>query len=214
MSQQPPQPPQWQPTNPPVPEVRQSWFARHKVLSLVLGIVFVVVLVCCGAGALGMGGDDSSTSASTESAQAPKTSQSTPESEAATEETPAEEAAEEPQEAPAEDEPEAEPEMTTEQENAVRSAQDYLEFMPFSKQGLVDQLSSSAGDGYPKDVAQFAVEHIESDVDWNEQAVKAAESYLDLMAFSRSGLIEQLTSDAGDGYTKEQAEHAADQVGL
>lgn len=206
------QPPQWQPTNPPVPPVRQSWFARHKVLSLVLGIVLVVVLVCCGAGVLSMGGDDSSTSASTDSSQ---TSESTQETEAATEEAPAEEAAQETEEPPAEAEPEeAEPEMTTEQENAVRSAENYLEFMPFSKQGLIDQLSSPAGDGYPQDVAQFAVEHIASDVDWNAQAVKAAESYLDLMSFSRSGLIQQLTSDAGDGYTQEQAEYAADQVGL
>ncbi|WP_338749777.1 Ltp family lipoprotein [Janibacter alittae] len=210
------QPPQWQPTNPPVPQARQSWFARHKVLSVVLGIVLVVVLICCGAGVLSVGGDDSSTSAGTESSQ---TSEATQESDDATDETTAEEskeAAPETQETAEESKDAApeEPELSTEQQNAIRAAEDYLEFMPFSKQGLIDQLSSPAGDGYPRDVARFAVEHIESDVDWDEQAVKAAESYLDLMAFSRSGLIDQLTSDAGDGYTQEQAEHAADQVGL
>lgn len=222
MSQQPPQPPQWQPTNPPVPPVRQSWFARHKVLSVVLGITLLVVVVCCGAGIATMAGGDSSTGASTETSQSETTKEtedaqqteaaeeSPAEEEPAEEETPAEEPAEE--ETPIE-EP-AEPELTVEQENAIRSAENYLEFMPFSKQGLIDQLSSSAGDGYPQDVATFAVEHIEGDVDWNEQAVKAAESYLDLMSFSRSGLIEQRTSDAGDGYTREQAEYAADQVGL
>lgn len=215
MSQQPPQSPQWQPTNPPVPPVRQSWFARHKVLSVVLGITLLVVVICCGAGLATMAGGDSTTGTSSETSQATEGPEETTPEDAtvettATEKTepaPAEEATEDEADEPAE-------EMTTEQENAIRAAENYLELMPFSKQGLIEQLSSPAGDDYPEDVARFAVEHIESDVDWNEQAVKAAESYLDLMSFSRSGLIEQLTSDAGDGYTREQAEYAADQVGL
>lgn len=207
------QSPQWQPTNPPAPQVKQSWFARHKVLSVALGIVVVVVLVCCGAGVLSMGGEDSPTTTSSSTSDSPQAEQ-TEAAEEPTSEAPDADAttAEEVTEEPA---PETEePELTTEQENAIRSAENYLEFMPFSKQGLIEQLSSPAGDDYPRDVAQFAVESIESDVDWNEQATRAAESYMDLMGFSRSGLIDQLTSDAGDGYTREQAEYAADQVGL
>lgn len=208
-----PQQPQWQPTNPPVPAAQKGWFARHKVLSIVLGLSALLFVVCCGALAASMGGgSDSSTDSS-----AAKTSQSS-DKQTATEE-PTEESAETAEEsegaAPSSDKAE-EPtqEMTTEQENAVRAAENYLDFMPFSKKGLIEQLSSPAGDNYSRDVAEFAVAHIESDVDWNEQAVKAAQNYLDLMAFSRSGLIEQLTSDAGDGYTREQAEYAADEVGL
>ena len=206
-----PQQPQWQPTNPPVPPVKQSWFARHKVLSVVLGIVLVVVLICCGAGVLGLSGDDSDSTASSETSSqtstADESTEDADEADEADEEKPATE------EEPAEEEP-AEPEMSTEQANAVRSAENYLEFMPFSKQGLIDQLSSPAGDGYPQEVAVFAVEHIEDDVDWKEQAVKAAENYQELMGFSREGLIQQLTSEAGDQYTQEQAEYAADQIGL
>ena len=207
-----PQQPQWQPTNPPVPPVKQSWFARHKVLSVVLGIVLVVVLICCAAGVLGIGGDDSDSTASSETSSQTSTADESTEDSA--DETTGE-AEEEPatEEEPAEEEP-AEPEMSTEQANAVRSAENYLEFMPFSKQGLIDQLSSPAGDGYPQEVAVFAVEHIEDDVDWKEQAVKAAENYQELMGFSREGLIQQLTSEAGDQYTQEQAEYAADQIGL
>lgn len=207
-----PQQPQWQPTNPPVPPVKQSWFARHKVLSVVLGIVLVVVLICCAAGVLGIGGDDSDSTASSETSSQTSTADESTEDSA--DETTGE-AEEEPatEEEPAEEEP-AEPEMSTEQANAVRSAENYLEFMPFSKQGLIDQLSSPAGDGYPQEVAVFAVEHIEDDVDWKEQAVKAAENYQELMGFSRDGLIQQLTSEAGDQYTQEQAEYAADQIGL
>ena len=43
-----------------------------------------------------------------------------------------------------------------------------------------------------------------------EQAAKMAESYLDTMAFSRSGLIKQLKYE---GFTQEEAEYAVDQTG-
>lgn len=84
------QQPQWQPTNPPVPAVQKSWFARHKVLSVILGITFTIVLVCCGAGVLSMGGgsDDASSSSddsttddaadSTDSTTSKKTSKDAP----------------------------------------------------------------------------------------------------------------------------------------
>lgn len=112
----------------------------------------------------------------------------------------------------AEPAPEPEPKFTTQQENAIRAAQNYVDLMSFSKQGLIQQLSSPAGDGYPKADAEIAVEHI--DVDWYAEAVEAAESYMDLMPMSRSGLIQQLTSSAGDGFTRKQAVHAADTLGL
>lgn len=77
--------------------------------------------------------------------------------------------------------------------------------MAFSKKGLVQQL---AFEGYSTEAATSAVESLE--VDWNEQAVKSAESYLSFMSFSRSGLISQLQFE---GFTREQAEYAADAVG-
>jgi uncharacterized protein with von Willebrand factor type A (vWA) domain len=43
-----------------------------------------------------------------------------------------------------------------------------------------------------------------------EQAIQAAESYLDLGGFSRAGLIGQLTSDAGEGFKKKDAVFAVD----
>ena len=42
----------------------------------------------------------------------------------------------------------------------------------------------------------------------------AAQGYMKLGGFSRSSLIEQLTSSSGDGFTEAQAEYAADKVGL
>jgi predicted 3-demethylubiquinone-9 3-methyltransferase (glyoxalase superfamily) len=91
---------------------------------------------------------------------------------------------------------------------AIEAATNYLSFMPFSEKGLIEQLSSDAGDGFPHDVAAAAVSSL--DIDWNEQAVKAATNYLSLMSFSKQGLIEQLESDSGDGYTHAQAVYGAD----
>jgi hypothetical protein len=104
------------------------------------------------------------------------------------------------------------PAMTVSQENAVKSAQSYLDMTGFSRTGLIEQLSSSSGEGFPKADAVFAVDYLH--VNWNEQAVKAGQSYLDMSGFSRSGLIEQLSSKAGDGFTKAQATYAANKLGL
>jgi host cell surface-exposed lipoprotein len=101
---------------------------------------------------------------------------------------------------------------TTAQENAIGSAEAYLSVSGFSRAGLIQQLSSSYGDGYSKADATFAVNHL--DVDWNQQAVRSARDYLSTSHFSRAGLIEQLSSPYGDGYTKAQAIYAANHVGL
>ncbi|WP_228760168.1 Ltp family lipoprotein [Pseudactinotalea sp. HY158] len=114
--------------------------------------------------------------------------------------------------AKAEEEAAAQAALTAGQSNALRAAESYLSFMPFSRNGLIEQLSSEYGDGYSVEDATFAADNVE--VDWNEQAAKAAANYLDLMAFSRKGLIEQLTSEYGDGYTLDQATYGVDQAGL
>jgi hypothetical protein len=106
--------------------------------------------------------------------------------------------------------PAPKPAMTDSQRNAVSAANDYLATQAFSKQGLIDQLSSSAGDGYPKADAVFAVNHIK--VDWNEQAVKSARDYLNMQSFSKQELIDQLSSSSGEGFTPAQAEYAVSKV--
>ena len=45
-----------------------------------------------------------------------------------------------------------------------------------------------------------------------EQAIGAAESYLDFTHFSRKGLIHQLSSDAGDGFSVADATYAVDHI--
>jgi hypothetical protein len=99
-------------------------------------------------------------------------------------------------------------------EQAIESAMGYLETGGgFSRAGLINQLSSSAGEGFPKGVAIFAVNHLR--VNWNQQAVKSAKGYLETGGgFSRAGLIQQLSSSVGEGFTYAQAVYAANKVGL
>lgn len=106
---------------------------------------------------------------------------------------------------------EEKPKLSLEQQNALEQAQSYLDFMPFSRQGLIDQMSSEYGSGYPVDVATWAVDYLNPD--WNAEAVEQAQSYLEFMSFSRDGLYDQLTSEFGSQFTPEQANHALAAVG-
>lgn len=111
----------------------------------------------------------------------------------------------------AESAPEATTRLTSAQRNAVRSAKQYLRMTGFSREGLIGQLSSSAGDGYDAADAAAAVDSL--DVDWNANAVKSAKQYLNMTGFSCKGLIEQLSSSAGDKYTVSQATFGAREAG-
>lgn len=101
--------------------------------------------------------------------------------------------------------------LTGPQRNAVRSAEQYLSIMSFSRDGLIDQLSSSYGDGYTVADATVAVDSLS--VDWRAEAVKSAKQYLEMMGFSCQGLIEQLSSDHGSRFTVDQATYGAQQAG-
>jgi len=103
--------------------------------------------------------------------------------------------------------------MTISQQQAVTAAQNYLNLgSGFSKASLTEQLTSSAGDGFSKSDAAFAISYLNPD--WNAQAVEAAKGYMAMGGFSRASLIDQLTSSSGDSFTHAQAVYAADKVGL
>ena len=102
--------------------------------------------------------------------------------------------------------------VSAEQQNAVRSAQSYLETGAFSRKRLIEQLSSDAGEGYSLQASTKAVDSL--DINYNEQATKSAKRYLSLSGFSRKRLIEQLESDAGEGFTHSQAVYGVNKAGL
>lgn len=92
------------------------------------------------------------------------------------------------------------------QQNAVRSAEDYLDMSGFSRHGLIEQLEY---EGFSTEDASFAVDHIT--VDWNVQAARSAKDYLDMSGFSHSGLVDQLVYE---GFTPAQAEYGVAAAGL
>lgn len=94
--------------------------------------------------------------------------------------------------------------------NALKSAENYLSFTAFSKQGLYDQLTSEAGDKYPAEAAQYAVDNVKAD--WKEQALKSAKNYQEIMPMSDEQLKGQLTSEAGDKFTEEEAQYAIEHL--
>lgn len=101
--------------------------------------------------------------------------------------------------------------MTGPQNNAVRSAQQYLSISGFSRIRLIGQLSSDYGDGYNVTDATIAVDSL--NIDWSKQAVRSAKQYLSISGFSCKGLINQLSSSAGDKYTDSQANYGAQLAG-
>lgn len=103
---------------------------------------------------------------------------------------------------PDEETPDPEPDLTVDQENAIETAWDYLDFMAFSRKGLIDQLIY---EDFSRKDAKFAVDYI--DVDWREQAYLSGLEYLDSGSFSRKGLIDQLIYE---GFSKADATHGAD----
>jgi hypothetical protein len=102
----------------------------------------------------------------------------------------------------------ASPAMTVAQQQAVDSAQGYLsDGTGFSYEGLLQQLTSSAGDGFSAADAEFAINYLNPN--WDQQAMDSAQGYLsDGTGFSYEGLLQQLTSTAGSGFTEAQAEYA------
>ena len=95
---------------------------------------------------------------------------------------------------------------TVAQQNALRSAENYLDYTAFSRTGLIKQLEYEE---YSTEDATWAVDRVT--VDWNEQAAKSAKNYLEFSSFSRSGLIDQLIFE---GFTQEQAVYGVSQTGL
>ena len=91
------------------------------------------------------------------------------------------------------------------QRNASDSADNYLDYSAFSRQGLIDQLEY---EGYSRADAVYAVDNCGAS--WNQQAALSAQVYLDMMSFSRQGLIDQLEYE---GFTHSQAVYGVEAVG-
>lgn len=102
--------------------------------------------------------------------------------------------------------------LTPSEQQAVDSAKQYLQTSPFSKQGLINQLDSSAGDGFSTHDATVAVNSLS--VNWNAEAAADAKQYLQTSSFSCQALVQQLSSSAGSQFTAAQARYGAVRSGI
>lgn len=90
-------------------------------------------------------------------------------------------------------------------------AEDHLGAQPLSEQKLVElmcRIPQTAS--FDCEVVEDAIARM--DVDWDANAVKAAQSYLETFHMSRAVLLDQLSDPYGSGFTQEQAEYAVEQL--
>lgn len=97
-----------------------------------------------------------------------------------------------------------------EYQNALRKAENYSNMMHMSKTGIYNQLTSSAGESFPPEAAQYAVDNVKAD--WKANALEKAKTYQETMAMSRDSIYEQLVSEYGESFTAEEAQYAIDNL--
>ena len=94
-----------------------------------------------------------------------------------------------------------------ESQNCYDQAMSYLDFMAFSRNGLIHQLQH---DGYTDNAISNALDLLEKYyVSWDTEALKKAQEYMETFSFSQQRLYEQLIHD---GFTEEQANYGASYV--
>ena len=92
------------------------------------------------------------------------------------------------------------------EESALKAAKDYLECTAFSRDGLIKQLEVDKKFTHSESV--YAVDNCGAD--WNDQALKTAQSYLKIGGVGYSGMVDQLVYV---GFTSEEAAYAVDNCG-
>jgi hypothetical protein len=135
----------------PQPQEKRSWFARHKFLSGLGALVLAIVVI----NALNGGSNGSS---NTDGSNTAAGSTATSTNNGGVTDTADDTGSVAPQ--PAKHTHKAKPAMSVAQENALRSAQEYLSMTSFSRKGLIEQLSSKAGDQFTHAQAVYAVNQL------------------------------------------------------
>lgn len=98
-----------------------------------------------------------------------------------------------------------------EYQNALTKGLSYARNLHMSKKAVYDQLTSSYGEGFPADAAQYAIDNM-TGVDWNANALEKAKQYYYNMSMSKSAVYDQLTSEYGEQFTASQAQYAIDHL--
>jgi len=102
--------------------------------------------------------------------------------------------------------------LTSQAKEAVAEARQYLSTEGFSMQALITQLDSPDGGQFSVADATAAVDSLTT-VNWTDEAVREAKSYLSTEPFSCTALITQLDSPDGGQFSVAQATYGATQAG-
>jgi uncharacterized membrane protein YhaH (DUF805 family) len=96
--------------------------------------------------------------------------------------------------------------VSTEFKNALETAKEYSDNMHLSKAAIYDQLTSTDGEGFPADAAQYAIDNLKAD--YNKNALETAKTYSKDMHMSTQEIRDQLTSADGEQFTASEADYA------
>jgi hypothetical protein len=160
-------------------EDKKNWFARHKVLAVMLG--FVVIAVIASAAGGGSKSNNNATKSDTAASSSNKADQP------AVTET-------------------KEPAVPAEYKSALSQAGTYANTMHLSKQGLYDQLVSEYGGKFSAEAAQYAIDNVKAD--WNANALAQGKTYQNDMHLSPAAVRDQLVSSYGGKFTAAEADYA------
>lgn len=101
--------------------------------------------------------------------------------------------------------------VTQEYLNALNRGLSYAQNLHMSKKAVYDQLTSSYGEGFPADAAQYAIDNM-TGIDWNANTLEKAKQYYYNMSMSKSAVYDQLTSEYGEQFTTSEAQYAIDHL--
>jgi hypothetical protein len=160
----------------------KNWFARHKVLTTILG--FVVIAIIASAAGGGSKSNTGTTKSDTTASISNKTEAGT--QPAATETK--------------------QPAVPAEYKSALSQAGTYASTMHLSKQGVYDQLVSEYGGKFSAEAAQYAIDNVKAD--WNANALAQGKTYQNDMHLSPTAVHDQLTSSYGGKFTAAEADYA------
>lgn len=164
-------------------EKKKNWFARHKVLTVIL---VLIVLGIIGSATNGSKSSNSTTNSSSTDSTSSKTEDKK------SEPTPTNE--------------NKKPDAPAEYTSALYQATSYANTMHMSKQGVYGQLVSEYGGKFSAAAAQYAIDNVKAD--WNANALAKAKSYQDTMHQSPAAIHDQLTSEYGEKFTQAEADYA------
>jgi hypothetical protein len=155
-----------------------NWFGRHKVLSVILGFLGLIIIVSAAGGGAKTNNSQQKSNTTNNTATTTKPAQT---------------------KAP-------EPKVPAEYKSALVKAKQYSDTMHMSKQGIYDQLTSQYGEKFSAEAAQYAVDNLKTD--YNANALAKAKDYQKTMNMSPAAIHDQLTSTSGEKFTQAEADYA------